>query len=176
MSDSGSGRKYSSVDKMPRITSHILQKTSYLGAFIVSSDYFARAVTVYSCVRPASSPIELVVPLLMLLLALQYGSFLRGEITIRKMRWRWLMGALFFGTLFLLATHSLHQRVNWDVVVHAFSWPVLWDYVLEGIGEFGFYVFLYWMPFAGLLSLAAFIASFAPKDTNEGEERNWPGD
>jgi hypothetical protein len=63
-----------------------------------------------------------------------------------------------------LTPPSFLDDVNWNVVGHAFSWPVQWDYVLEGIGEFFPYVAVYWMPMAGLISLVAFIASFAPSD------------
>lgn len=153
--------------KMERIIAHILQKTSYLAAFIVLADICARSVSVYSDVRPRNNPFELVIPLVTLLLALQYGAFLRIEITIRKMRWRWLIGSLFFGSLFLLTTPSFLNGVNLDVVDHVFSWPVPWDYVLEGIGDFYPYVVVYWMPLAGLLSLGAFMTPFTPCDTNE---------
>jgi hypothetical protein len=149
---------------MNRIGAHILQKTGFLVVFIELSYVCARSVTVYSDVRPRTSPIELGIAFVTLLLVLQYGAFLRGEITIRRMRWRWLIGALFFGTLFFLTPPSFLDDVNWNVVCHAFSWPVQWDYVLEGIGEFFPYVAVYWMPMAGLISLVAFIASFAPSD------------
>lgn len=155
---------------MYRIIAHFLQKTGFLAVFIASSDICARWVISnnhYLDKRPRINPIELGIPFVTLLLALNYGAFLRGEITIRKMRWRWLFGTLFFGALFFLATPSYLDRVNWDVVGYAFSWPVSWDYVLEGVGEFYPYVVVYWMPLAGLVSLAGFLASFTPSDITE---------
>jgi hypothetical protein len=156
--------------KMYRIIAHFLQKTGFLAVFISSSNIFARWVIAnnhYLDKRPRINPIELGIPFVILFLALKYGAFLRGEITIRKMRWRWLFSALFFVSLCLLATPSFLDRVKWGVVDQAFSWPVSWDYVLEGIGEFYPHVVIYWMPLAGLLSLTAFIASFTRISTNE---------
>lgn len=155
---------------MHRIIAHFLQKTGFLTVLISSSNIFARWVIAnnhYLDKRPRINPIELGIPFVTLFLALKYGAFLRGEITIRKIRWLWLFGALFFGSLFFLATPSFLDHVKWVVVDHAFSWPVSWDYLLEGIGEFYPHVVIYWMPLAGLLSLAAFIASFTPINTNE---------
>jgi hypothetical protein len=149
---------------MNRIIAHILQKAGFLAVFIELSYVCACSVTVYSCKRAPNGPIEQGIPLVTLLLTLQYGSYLRGEITNHAMRWRWLIGFLFFiGTPRLLNFYS----VNWDVVGIAFSRPIQWDYILEGIGNFYHYVAVFGIPIAALLSLAAFIASFAPNDTNE---------
>jgi hypothetical protein len=155
---------------MYRMIAHFLQKSGFLTAFIELSDICARSVishSVYLDKRPRVNPIELGIPVATLLLALQYGAFLRGEITIQKMRWRWLIGTVFFGALFFVATPSFLDRVNWNDFDHAFGWPVSWGYVLEGIGVFYPYVLVYWMPFAALVSLSGFVASFAPSDPNE---------
>jgi hypothetical protein len=150
--------------RMIRIISHILQKTGFLAIFIELSYVCACSVTVYSCKRAPNGPIEQAIPLVTLLLVLQNGAYLRGEITSRAMRWRWLVATIFFlGAPRLLCFYD----VNWNVVDQAFSAPIRWDYILEGVGSFYHYVALFWMPFAGLISFAAWVATFAPRDEEE---------
>lgn len=142
-----------------KIIARILETTGFCATFIAFAFSLAYTIDPGTCKRVIIGPLGWSVSFVMMALVLGFGAVSRNELSKRAQLGFWLFSTIFFaaqGKLRHFYDYGSFEQ-KWQDVVFVFTPDLRLGDALPAMAAFHVDVVHYWMPFASVVSLIAFV-------------------
>lgn len=149
----------------------ILETTGFCATFIAFAFSLTYTIDPGTCKRISIGPLGWLLPFGMMALVLGFGAVSRNELSKLAQSVFWLFSAFFFA-----AEARLHHfydygpfEQKWRNVVSVFTPELRLGDALSALAAFYVDIVHYWMPFASVVSLIAFVCTLFSKNLKSAE-------